>query len=170
MLDVALSEDLAVEFVWRTETQEWIDGMNLAHADPHMIVGTSDGGAHLDRDDGAEAHTWFLQHWIREWKGFTLEEGIRQITAIPAALCGLIDRGLLLPGYGADIVVFDPVTVGPAQKGFVHDFPNGAGRWASKPEGVHATIVNGVPIVIDGELQADAGLPGRVLKPNVASV
>ena len=44
-------------------------------------------------------------------------------------------------------------------------FPNGEGRWMSRPKGVHATIVNGVPIVIDGELQADAGLPGHVLSP-----
>jgi N-acyl-D-aspartate/D-glutamate deacylase len=103
---------------------------------------------------------------VREWKGFTLEEGVRQITAIPAALCGLVDRGLVLPGYAADLFVFDPDTVGPDRKEFVHDFPNGAGRWTSKPTGVFATIVNGVPIVLDGELQADAGLPGQVLAPN----
>jgi N-acyl-D-aspartate/D-glutamate deacylase len=47
----------------------------------------------------------------------------------------------------------------------VRDFPNGEGRWSSRPEGVHATIVNGVPIVLDGELTDDAGLPGRVLRP-----
>ena len=165
MLDIALSEDLGVEFVWRTETPEWIEGTQVAQADPHMLVGTSDGGAHLDRDDGAEAHTWFLQHWVREWRGFTLEEGVRQITAIPAALCGFTDRGLVLPGYAADLFIFDPDTMGPGRKEFVHDFPNGAGRWTSRPDGVHATIVNGVPIVLDGELQPDAGLPGHVLRP-----
>ncbi len=165
LLDIALSEDLAVEFVWKTETPEWIEGTKIAQDDPHMIVGTSDGGAHLDRDDGAEAHTWFLQHWVREWAGFTLEEGVRQITAIPAALCGFTDRGLLLVGYAADIMIFDPDTVGPDQKYLAHDFPNGAARWTSKPQGVHATIVNGVPIVLDGELQTEAGLPGQVLRP-----
>jgi N-acyl-D-amino-acid deacylase len=165
MIDLALSEDLGVEFLWRTETPEWIEGTKVAQADPHMIVGTSDGGAHLDRDDGAEAHSYFLKHWVREWQGFTLEEGVRQITAIPAALCGLTDRGLVLPGYAADLFVFDPDTIGPAHKEFVHDFPNGAGRWTSKPDGVKATIVNGVPIVLDGELQRDAGLPGQVLRP-----
>jgi N-acyl-D-aspartate/D-glutamate deacylase len=166
MIDIALSEGLTTQFLWKTETDEWIEGTREAQADPHMLVGTSDGGAHLDRDDGAEAHSYFLQHWVREWEGFTLEEGVRQITAIPAALCGFIDRGLLLPGYAADIYVFDPDTIGPAHKEFVHDFPNNAGRWTSKPQGAHATIVNGVPIVIDGELQADAGLPGEVLRPN----
>jgi N-acyl-D-aspartate/D-glutamate deacylase len=165
MLDIALSEDLRTEFVWRTETPEWIEGTRIAQADPHMIVGTSDAGAHLDRDDGAEAHTWFLRYWVREWGGFTLEEGVRQVTAIPAALCGLTDRGLLLPGYAADVMIFDPQTVGPDRKELVHDFPNGAARWTSRPRGMHATIVNGVPIVLDGELQADAGLPGHVLAP-----
>jgi N-acyl-D-aspartate/D-glutamate deacylase len=164
-LDIAASEDLGVEFLWKTETPEWIEGTKVAQDDPHMIVGTSDGGAHLDRDDGAEAHTWFLQHWVREWGGFTLEEGVRQITAIPAALCGFTDRGLLLVGNAADIMIFDPDTVGPDEKQLAHDFPNGAARWTSKPKGVHATIVNGVPIVVDGELQADAGLPGQVLRP-----
>ncbi|MEX2293276.1 MAG: amidohydrolase family protein [Acidimicrobiales bacterium] len=164
-LDIAASEDLTVEFVWRTENPEWIDGTRIAQEDPHMIVGTSDGGAHLDRDDGAEAHSWFLQHWVREWKGFTLEEGVRQITAIPAALCGFTDRGVLLVGNAADIMIFDPDTIGPDQKVLAHDFPNGAPRWTSKPRGMRATIVNGVPIVIDGELQADAGLPGQVLSP-----
>jgi N-acyl-D-aspartate/D-glutamate deacylase len=168
MVDLALGEDLAVEFVWRTETPEWIAGTRVAQADPHMLVGTSDGGAHLDRDDGAEATSYFLRYWVREWEGFTLEEGVRQITALPAALCGFADRGLLLPNHAADVFVFDPDTVGPSYKAFVHDFPNGEGRWMSKPEGVHATIVNGTPIVIDGELQPDAGLPGQVLRPGRA--
>jgi N-acyl-D-amino-acid deacylase len=165
-LDIAASEDLTTEFLWKTETPEWIEGTKVAQDDPHMIVGTSDGGAHLDRDDGAEAHTWFLEHWVREWKGFTLEEGVRQITAIPAALCGFTDRGLLLVGYAADLMIFDPDTVGPDQKWLAHDFPNGAARWTSRPKGVHATIVNGVPIVLDGELQPGAGLPGHVLSPS----
>lgn len=168
-LDIALSEDLQVEFLWRTETPEWIEGTRVAQADPHMVVGTSDGGAHLDRDDGAEATSYFLRYWVREWGGFTLEEGVRQITAIPAALCGFIDRGLLLPGCAADMFIFDPDTISPAYKAFVHDFPNGAGRWVSKPDGVLATIVNGVPIVLDGELQPDAGLPGKVVRPNTRS-
>ena len=146
-LDIAASEDLAVEFVWRTETPEWIEGTKIAQDDPHMIVGTSDGGAHLDRDDGAEAHTWFLQHWVREWGGFTLEEGVRQITAIPAALCGFTDRGLLLVGYAADIMIFDPDTVGPDQKGSPTTSPTARPAGRRKPQGVHATIVNGVPIV-----------------------
>ena len=130
-----------------------------------MIIGTSDGGAHLDRDDGAECSSYFLRYWVREWGAWTLEEGIRQLTQWPAALCGFSDRGMVRPGFAADLMVFDPDTIGPAEKEIVHDFPNGEARYVSKPEGMHATIVNGIPIVLDGDLVGDGALPGQVLRP-----
>lgn len=168
LADIALSEDLEVEFVWKTETPEWREGTRIAQLDPHMIVGTSDGGAHLDRDDGSESSSYFLRYWVREWGAWSLEEGIRQLTSVPAALCGFSDRGMVRPFYAADLFVFDPDEISPDQKEFVHDFPNGEGRWMSRPKGVHATIVNGVVVVKDGELVADGKLPGQVLKPTAA--
>ena len=87
------------------------------------------------------------------------------MTQQPAALLGLTDRGMLIPGFAADIMIFDPDEIGPGSKEFIHDFPNGEGRWCSKPEGVYATIVNGVPIVLDGDLVPDCGLPGQVVRP-----
>jgi len=168
MIDLALAEELATEFVWRTDTPEWREGTKVAQLDPHMIVGTSDGGAHLDRDDGAESSSYFLRHWVREWGAWTLEEGVRQLTQWPAALCGFSDRGMVRPHFAADLMVFDPDEISPDYKEFVRDFPNGEGRYVSKPRGVHATIVNGVPIVLDGELVPDAGHPGQVLRPREA--
>ena len=168
MIDLALSEDLSVTFVWKTETPAWREGTRVAQLDPHMIVGTSDGGAHLDRDDGSEFSSYFLRYWVREWGAWTLEEGVRQLTQWPAALLGFADRGMVRPFYAADLMVFDPDSVGPDRKEFVHDLPNGEGRFVSRPTGVHGTIVNGVPIVEDGELVQDAGLPGQVLRPKAA--
>jgi len=165
LMDLAIAEDLQTEFVWRTETPAWREGTRIAQLDPHMIIGTSDGGAHLDRDDGAESSSYFLRYWVREWGAWTLEEGVRQLTQWPAALCGFSDRGTVRPGFAADLMVFDADTIGPAEKGVVHDFPNGEGRYVSKPEGMHATIVNGVPIVLDGDLVGDGALPGLVLRP-----
>jgi N-acyl-D-aspartate/D-glutamate deacylase len=165
LLDLALAEELQTEFVWRTETPAWREGTRVAQLDPHMVIGTSDGGAHLDRDDGAESSSYFLRYWVREWGAWTLEEGIRQLTQWPAALCGFSDRGMVRPGFAADLMVFEPATIGPAEKGVVHDFPNGEARYVSKPEGMTATIVNGVPIVQDGELVGDGALPGQVLRP-----
>lgn len=168
LADIALSEDLACEFIWRTETEEWKEGTHVASLHPNMIIGTSDGGAHLGRDDGAEFSSYFLRYWVREWGKWELEEAIRQLTQQPAALLGLTGRGMLLPGYAADVMIFDPDRIGPGKKEFVHDFPNGVGRWSSRAEGIHATIVNGVPIVLDGELVEDCGYPGQVVSPAVA--
>jgi N-acyl-D-aspartate/D-glutamate deacylase len=168
MVEIALSEDLGVEFVWRTESEEWKEGTYLASTHPHMLIGTSDGGAHLGRDDGAEFSSYFLRYWVREWGKWELEEAIRQMTQQPAALLGLYDRGMLIPGYAADIMIFDPDEIGPDRKEYVNDFPNGEGRWSSRPEGIYATIVNGVPIVLDGVLVEDCGMPGQLLRPAVS--
>lgn len=167
LVDLALAEDLATEFLWRTDSDEWREGTYQASTHPQMIIGTSDGGAHLGRDDGAEFSSYFLRYWVREWGRWELEAAIRELTMKPASILGLVDRGVLAPGYAADLVIFDPKTVGPDRKEFRHDLPGGAGRWTSRPCGIHATIVNGTPIVIDGEIPDDCGMPGEVLRPGL---
>jgi N-acyl-D-aspartate/D-glutamate deacylase len=163
LLDLALAEDLATRFRWRTESPEWADAVREAQLDARMIVGVSDGGAHLARDDGADWSSYFLRSWVLDRQVWTLEEGIRQITQVPAALLGLTDRGLIRPGGWADLMVFDPDTIGPWKKEFVHDLPGGVGRFKAWGRGVHATVVNGEPIVLGGELTDR--LPGRVVRP-----
>jgi N-acyl-D-amino-acid deacylase len=163
MLDLALSEDLATRFRWRTESPEWTAAVAEAQLDPRMVIGTSDGGAHLARDDGADWSSYFLRSWVLDRKVWTLEEGIRQITQIPAALVGLAGRGTIAPGGHADLFVFDPDTIGPSTKEFVHDLPGGVGRFKAWGRGVHATVVNGEPIVVAGELTGR--LPGRFVRP-----
>lgn len=166
MLDLALDEDLAASFRWRTESPEWTAAVREAQLDARMIIGVSDGGAHLARDDGADWSSYFLRSWVLDRQVWTLEEGIRQITQVPAALLGLADRGALRPGGWADLMVFDPDTVGPWKKDFVHDLPGGVGRFKAWGKGVHATVVNGEPIVLGGELTER--LPGQVVRPGVA--
>ena len=166
MLDLALGEDLETEFRWRWETDEWRDAVREAQRDPRMLVGTSDGGAHLARDDGSDWSCWFLRHWVLEREVWSLEEGIRQISAIPAALLGFADRGTVEPGKWADLMLFDPDRIGTGRKEFVHDFPGGAGRFKAHPVGVVATLVNGVPVIVDGE--PTGARPGHVAKPGRA--
>ena len=167
VLDLALDEDFAIRLRWRTESPEWAEAVGEAQVDPRMVIGTSDGGAHLARDDGADWSSYFLRNWVLDRKVWTLEEGIRQISAVPAALVGLHDRGTLTPGAWADVMIWDPEQIEPTHKEFAHDLPGGVGRYKAFGRGVTATIVNGVPIIVDGKTTGD--LPGHVVRPGASA-
>ncbi|HUY21264.1 MAG TPA: amidohydrolase family protein [Acidimicrobiales bacterium] len=166
LLDLALDEDLRTVFRYVNKSPAWEEAVALGQRHPAMIIGVSDGGAHLDRDDGADWSTAFLSFWVRERKLWSLEEGIRQMTQVPAALLGFEGRGMLLPGYHADAFVFDPDTVELESKKQVADFPGGEARYSARPRGIYWTIVNGTPIVRDGEV-ITGNLPGHVVRPGV---
>lgn len=164
-LDLALADDFTTKLRWRMENPVWSDAVATAQLDPRIIVGVSDGGAHLAKDDQADWSSYFLRTWVLDRKVWTLEEGIRQITQVPASLLGFHDRGQIKVGGWADIMIFDPETIGPWRKEFVKDMlPGGAGRYRALGHGVKATIVNGQPIVLDGKLTGR--LPGAVVAPH----
>jgi N-acyl-D-aspartate/D-glutamate deacylase len=96
--------------------------------------------------------THLLGHWVREDKALTLEQAIHQLTQRPADIFGLKDRGRLAIGMPADVVVFDPATVGASKLERVHDLPAGEDRLISRPRGVQAVIVNGVTLPEPGTL------------------
>jgi len=166
MLDLALSEDLRMKFRWESKNADWESAVRESMRHPSMLIGVSDGGAHLDRDDGSDWSSYFLRFWVLDRALWTLEEGIRQLTQVPAAMAGIAGRGALLPGYSADLMIFDPTTVGPGTKRLVHDLPGNQGRFSARPRGFIATVVNGEPIVLDGKLTN--ALPGRVVRPGIA--
>lgn len=163
LLDLALEEELQVKFRWENKSKKWDRAVRESMKHPAMLMGVSDGGAHLDRDDGADWSSYFFYYWVREQKMWTLEEAVRQVTHVPAMVAGFADRGLLIPGMAADIMIFDPDTIMPGTKRRVASMPGNAERFEAMPRGIDATIVNGVPIVRNGELQ-DA-LPGKVVSP-----
>ena len=92
MLDLALSEDLRMKFRWENKTAVWQESVRESMKHPSMLMGVSDGGAHLDRDDGADLSSYFLRHWVLDREEWTLEEGIRQLSQVPAALAGFAGR------------------------------------------------------------------------------
>jgi N-acyl-D-amino-acid deacylase len=164
MIDLALADGLETQFRWITETDEWMTAVREAQHNPHMITGTSDGGAHLGRDDGSDYSTYFLRRWVLDLGEWTLEQGVRQLTSVPAAILGFRDRGLVQAGNWADLMIFDPEEIRrPGRKELVHDLPGQIGRFQAYPNGIHATIVNGVPIVLDGVLTDRR--PGQVVSP-----
>ena len=162
-LDLALADDFETRMRWSTETPEWSAAVKTAQRDPRMIVGTSDGGAHLAKDDQADWSSYFLASWVRDRQEWTLEEAVRQMTQMPAIMLGFSDRGTLRQGGWADMMIFDPEEIAPVRKEFVRDLPGGVGRYKAFGKGVRATIVNGEPIVLDGKLTGRT--PGMVVRP-----
>jgi N-acyl-D-aspartate/D-glutamate deacylase len=152
MCDLSVADNLETQFMWNSEAAPWIEANAEAQRNMHMIIGTGDGGAHADRDDGAEWSTYFLRTWLLERKQFSLEDGIRRITHIPAMITGLKGRGLLARGYHADIMMFDPARIGLGKKTLVRDMPGGEERWQVGCEGVVRVMVNGEIIVENNRL------------------
>lgn len=132
---------------------------------PNTLVGLGDGGAHVGVLCDASAITYMLTHWTRDRKvGDTLPLpwAIRRLTRDNAAAIGLNDRGVLRPGYKADINVIDYDGLRLHAPEVVYDLPSGGRRLIQKTDGYAATIVSGVPVQRDGEETGD--LPGRLVR------
>jgi N-acyl-D-aspartate/D-glutamate deacylase len=162
MAELAAADDLETQFVWNSEAPAWIEANAEAQRNRHMIVGTGDGGAHADRDDGAEWSTYYLRTWLLDRKLLPFEEGVRRITHLPAMITGIEGRGMVARGFHADLMLFDPSRLALGKKHLVRDMPGGEERWQVLPEGIARVLVNGETIVEGGRL-TDAR-PGRVLR------
>jgi N-acyl-D-amino-acid deacylase len=162
LFDTALADGLDTVFVGKFFNSD-DDGVQplLQHA--AGVVALSDAGAHLKFlcDAGFGLH--FLGHWVRERGAFTLEEGVRRLTSDPARKYRIPERGRIEPGAWADLLLFDPQTVGISRLERVSDLPGGGTRMIRRPRGVHGVWVNGTQ-VFDGKQYAPlAAGPGHVL-------
>lgn len=128
----------------------------------HVMPGLGDAGAHVGQICDADAPTFFLTHWARDRGAFTLPEAIRRLTAQPAAVIGLEDRGVLAPGRFADVNVVDVHRLATRYPEYVHDFPGGTGRFVVRSDGYAATLVNGRVVVEEGT--HTGARPGRILR------
>ena len=117
----------------------------------HIFPSLGDAGAHVSQIMDAGWPSFVLSHWVRDAGLYSLEEGVRRLTAGPARVLGLADRGQLKPGMKADVNVLDPARVAERQPELVHDFPGGAPRYIQRSLGYKATIVNGAVTLEDGD-------------------
>jgi len=165
MLDLALASDLAARFRMAILNYDEAEVAELL-VDPHTVLGLSDAGAHASQLCDACFATHLLGRWVREKGTLRLEEAVRMLTSRPAEVFGLTDRGRLAEGVPADVVVFDPRTVGASALRRVHDLPAGAPRLVSDATGIEAVIVNGRVIRRSGRdtVAPDGPLPGRLLR------
>jgi N-acyl-D-aspartate/D-glutamate deacylase len=158
MLDLALEENLDTVFnAMLLNSDEQAVGRMLR--DPASMVSLSDAGAHLTFFNDAGYGLHLLGHWVRRLGVLKIEAAVKKLTSEPAAVFGIQERGLLSPGYHADLLLFDPAAVDRGPKKRVFDLPGGHPRLTTEPIGVHGVWVNGVRLT--GE---EASLPGRLLR------
>jgi N-acyl-D-aspartate/D-glutamate deacylase len=145
LLGLALAENLATVFTATLlNSDEAAVARLLTH--PHSLVSLSDAGAHLTFFNDAGFGLHLLGHWVRERGVLSLEAGVRKLTSDAARVFGIADRGQLSPGLAADLMLFDPTTVGRGPKQRCFDLPGGAPRLMTPAVGLYGVWVNGVRV------------------------
>ncbi|HTE85027.1 MAG TPA: amidohydrolase family protein [Dehalococcoidia bacterium] len=159
-LDLALEEELETVFERRETNSDPTAVAEMLH-NPHVLVGQSDGGAHVVFRSDYSYPTYLLGHWVREEGILSLEEAVRKLTFDSACVFGLGDRGLLRPGWAADMMVFDPETIASEDVEDTPDLPGGASRRKQLAKGIQWTLVNGEVLVEQGS--HTGAYPGKVV-------
>jgi len=164
LVEIVINDDLRTvlwpmppdndDATWKLRQEVW--------EHPDVLLGGSDAGAHLDRMCGAPYTTRFVGDMIRGRQLTSMERAVQMITDTPAQLFGLRERGRIAPGYHADLVVFDPATVGSEPATLVNDLPGGTPRLTADAIGVVRVLVNGVETVADN--RPTGAVPGQVLR------
>jgi N-acyl-D-aspartate/D-glutamate deacylase len=160
-LDLSLEEDLDTVFWNANNGGDW-NAMGEILRSPYVLVGTSDAGAHVQFGADFGYGTILLGLWVRERRVMSLEQAVHKLTFHVASIFGLEGRGLLRPGYAADLAIFDPKTVNSGEPEWANDYPAGSKRLVQRSEGMHYTIVNGTVIHENGRMTG--ALPGQVIR------
>ncbi len=124
----------------------------------------SDGGAHCGTICDAASPTFMLQHWVRDraTARITIENAVKRQCHDTARLYGLNDRGLLKPGYLADLNIIDMARLKLGQPWLAFDLPAGGRRLLQRADGYVATIKSGVVTFRNGTMTG--ALPGIVVR------
>jgi len=138
-----------------------VDGVGRTLADPAVLVSSSDAGAHMQMLCASGDTTLLLTRHARERDDFTLEQAVHELTGRQVEAFGFHGRGSVTEGSIADLVVFALDDLHYDRDEFVQDLPNGGARLRRPEGGYRATIVDGVPVQLDGALTG--ALPGRVI-------
>ncbi|MEM7250948.1 MAG: amidohydrolase family protein [Pseudomonadota bacterium] len=163
MLDFGIKEDFKTLFNAQILNSDEEKVLELLKS-PRTNITLSDAGAHLTLFCDAGFGLHMLSRWVRERGDFTLEEAVHRLTGAQADIYGLIDRGEVVEGAAADLLLFDPETVGRSPKVRVDDLPANAERLVTDSVGLVGVWVNGVRALTDGEDQLGGECPGEVLR------
>ena len=162
MLDIATADGLNTEF-YTPPLNVRVDHMSeVIHSGAMPIFGVSDGGAHTKFFTGGRYPTEMLITFVRENPVMSLEEAHFRLSAHPAMCAGFKNRGTLVEGAAADIVVYDLDHLKILPMEIVHDFPGDEWRRVQRAEGYKTVMVNGESIIEDG--RETGAVPGSLLR------
>lgn len=142
-----------------------LDPLRELHQHPRTRMGLADGGAHCGTIVDGGMPTFMLSYWARDRsRGDTLplELVVHRQTQQTAEFYGLEDRGVLAPGYRADVNVIDFDMLGFERPRMAWDLPTGAPRYVQRSTGYRFTLCAGVVTVEKGEFTGQ--LPGRLIR------
>ena len=164
LLDHALSDNgMDTLFIaMLLNSDEKAVGKLLKH--PRANITLSDAGAHLTFFNDAGYGLYMLQKWVRENKIMSIEEAIYNLTGKQADIYRIDQRGRLVPGQYADMILFDPDKVGVSQSYRVSDLPGGGSRLNIDGHGVKGVWINGERVLKDMNLVNNSKLPGKVIR------
>ena len=165
MIDLSIEEELDAHFL----------AANMGHNDdervaellnhPRVHIGASDGGAHILSFSTYGDTGYLFSRFVRECRAMSLEDAVKKVTSDTAAIWGIPERGLLRPGYVADIAVFDENAIGRGDEYYVADVPGDGSRYVRDSIGVDTVVVGGSVAwsAADGYASEGHGaiLPGR---------
>jgi N-acyl-D-aspartate/D-glutamate deacylase len=137
-------------------------GLHMLDSD-RTVIALGDGGAHYSMICDAAYTTYLLTYWVKNAapeKAVKLPTAIKMLSRDPAELAGLRDRGLIKPGYKADLNVIDMDRLHLHAPHATYDLPADGRRLSQKADGYEATIVSGVVTYREGV--STGALPGRL--------
>lgn len=159
IIDIALADDLATSY--GLDAIGHNDDAKIATmlADPLIGIGAGDGGAHVTNFATYGDTGYLFSRYVRGFGAMPLETAVRKLTHDVAQVWRLRDRGLLRPGYAADVVIFDPETIDRGPEIAVEDLPAPGFRYIRRASGIDRVFVNGVQAYSrdDGYAPARAG-------------
>lgn len=131
----------------------------------------SDGGAHCGTICDAASPTFMLEHWVknRQRGTITLENAIKRQCLDTSRLYGLNDRGVLKPGYLADVNVIDMDRIKLGKPWLAFDLPAGGKRLLQKADGYDYTIKSG-QVTFKGGVVTDARPGGLIRGPQMVEI
>jgi dihydroorotase/N-acyl-D-amino-acid deacylase len=155
-MDLILAERQRVDTIYFMMSEE---NVKLQLRQPWIKIGTDAGGHDPEHAEGLVhprsygTYPKILGKYVRDEKVITLEEAVRKMTGAVAARLAIRDRGLVREGFYADLVIFDPDTIGDRA---TYEAPH------QVSSGVRHVLVNGVAAVKDGK--HTGALPGRIVR------